>query len=321
MSCFVNIDDLRIPYAVASALVASPTSAVAAADVLRVLGEGQGWDLAVLWLVENGMLRVHGSWQSGLMSASTFDAGLWMRPIARGHCIPGRIWVEGHVCWIDDIRHSHGFVRAAAAILAGLHTGCWVPLSAATGVVGVVELLGREPRTAEHCQPSILDAVGVQIGHFLQRKVDEERQHAAAERIRLLIEGIGDYAIVMLDIDGRVTSWNTGAERIDGHCAAVAMGVHVSHFYLSEDNVAGKPQAELQAGTMQGRYDGEGWRLRKGGVRFWANVVVTLLIVLHLHDVHEWLGSGIEDVKAGYAGWLSLEEMVGRRKPEMGVSA
>ncbi len=277
MSCNMTSDDLRISFDVASALVAASTSAVAADDVLRALGEGQGWDAAVLWLGENGMLRAHGSWKSERMLSSTLDMALWMGPIALGHCFPGRTWADGRVCWIEDVRRDSRFSRAAAAGIAGLNTGCWVPLGTSCGVVGVLELLSRETRPAAYRQIETLAAAGVQIGQFLKRKVEEEAHQAGAERIRLLIEGIRDYAIVMLDTDGRVTSWNTGAERIYGYSTATAMGAHVSRLYLSEDTAVGKPQAELQAGTMQGRYEADGWRLRKGGVRFWANVVVTVL--------------------------------------------
>jgi PAS domain S-box-containing protein len=91
---------------------------------------------------------------------------------------------------------------------------------------------------------------------------------------RLLVEGVTDYAIYMLDLDGKVTSWNPGAERIKGYAAADIIGKHFSHFYTPEDVEAGVPTTALAAAKREGRYEAEGWRRRKDGTLFWAGVVV-----------------------------------------------
>jgi len=93
-------------------------------------------------------------------------------------------------------------------------------------------------------------------------------------RYRLLIESITDYAIYMLDPTGRVTSWNPGAERFKGYTAGEILGRHFSEFYTSEDREAGRPAAALESAARDGRFEAEGWRLRKDGTRFWANVVI-----------------------------------------------
>src|SRR5437660_1796798 len=92
---------------------------------------------------------------------------------------------------------------------------------------------------------------------------------------RLLIEGVRDYAIFLLDPDGRISTWNAGAERIKGYAAAEVIGRHFSLFYPPEAVEQGWPAHELRAARAEGRFEDEGWRVRKDGSRFWANVVVT----------------------------------------------
>lgn len=93
-------------------------------------------------------------------------------------------------------------------------------------------------------------------------------------RYRLLVESITDYAIYMLDAAGHVTSWNPGAERFKGYTAAEILGGHFSQFYTPEDRQAGRPARALQSAAEAGRFEAEGWRLRKDGTRFWAHVVI-----------------------------------------------
>src|SRR5437588_3000181 len=97
------------------------------------------------------------------------------------------------------------------------------------------------------------------------------------ERFRLLVDGVKDYAIFMLEPDGTVASWNAGAERIKGYAPDEIIGRHFSLFYPPEAIAARWPQQELEIAKQEGRFEDEGWRLRKDGSRFWANVVITVL--------------------------------------------
>ncbi len=109
-------------------------------------------------------------------------------------------------------------------------------------------------------------------------RIESERALKESEqRFRLLVEGVRDYAIMMLDPDGRVTSWNKGAERIKGYRAEEIMGRHFSRFYPKEDVESGKPDSQLELARVKGRYEAEGWRVRKDGSRFWANVIVSAI--------------------------------------------
>jgi PAS domain S-box-containing protein len=95
------------------------------------------------------------------------------------------------------------------------------------------------------------------------------------ERFRLAVAGVKDYAILMLDPDGKVASWNRGAEHIKGFTAEDILGQHFSRFYPQEDIDCGKPEQELKTAIADGQYLDEGWRIRKDGSRFWANVLIT----------------------------------------------
>jgi len=92
-----------------------------------------------------------------------------------------------------------------------------------------------------------------------------------------MVEGIHDYAIFMLDPDGNIASWNAGAEKIKGYKAEEIIGQHFSRFYPQEAIDRNFPQQELQIATKHGRFEDEGWRLRKDGSAFWANVIITPL--------------------------------------------
>ena len=109
------------------------------------------------------------------------------------------------------------------------------------------------------------------------RRQAEESLRQSEERFRLLIEGVQDYAVYMLDPDGVVTSWNTGAQKMKGYAREEVTGRHVSMFYLPEDVEAGRPWEELAAARRTGRSEDEGWRVRKNGEKFWARMVLTAL--------------------------------------------
>lgn len=109
----------------------------------------------------------------------------------------------------------------------------------------------------------------------------EQAVRASEERFRLLVEQVQDYAIFMLDPRGQIVSWNAGAQRIKGYTAQEIIGEHFSRFYPPEALATGTPERELAVARTQGRVEDEGWRLRKDGYRFWANVVITALYDEH----------------------------------------
>src|SRR3569833_4172540 len=95
------------------------------------------------------------------------------------------------------------------------------------------------------------------------------------QRLQLLIEAVTDYGIFMLDPGGHIVSWNSGAQKLKGWTRDEIVGHHFSIFYPPEAVATGWPDEELRRARRLGRFEGEGWRVRKDGTRFWANVVIT----------------------------------------------
>jgi PAS domain S-box-containing protein len=131
---------------------------------------------------------------------------------------------------------------------------------------------------------AVLDAVRDRDGRVIgfakvTRDMTERRtaQQALVEserRFRLLVHGVTDYAIFMLDTEGRVAEWNSGARRIKGYEAQEIIGQHFSRFYTEADRAAGVPHRALEQARTEGRFEAEGWRVRKDGNYFWASVVI-----------------------------------------------
>ncbi|MES2600030.1 MAG: PAS domain S-box protein [Pseudomonadota bacterium] len=130
----------------------------------------------------------------------------------------------------------------------------------------------------------IIDPIRAQTGELIgyvkitrdltERRAAEEVLRQSQEQFRLLVRGVTDYALYMLDRDGRVSNWNMGAQRIKGYLPEEVIGTHFSRFYTDEDRDAGEPQKALKTVQRDGRFENEGWRLRKDGSRFWAHVVI-----------------------------------------------
>ncbi len=107
-----------------------------------------------------------------------------------------------------------------------------------------------------------------------EKRAAEEALHRSQEQFRILVQGVTDYAIYMLDPTGQVASWNAGARRIKGYAPEEIIGQHFSRFYTDEDRQDGLPQRALETAEREGRFEHEGWRVRKDGTRFWASAVV-----------------------------------------------
>lgn len=131
--------------------------------------------------------------------------------------------------------------------------------------------------TALRDQTDSLCGFGKVTRDLTQQREHQESLRRSEERFRLLVDGVDDHAIFMLDPNGYVMTWNSGAERINGYRAADIVGQHFSKFYPSDAVASGWPEHELQVATTTGRFEEEGWRLRKDGAQYWANVAITAL--------------------------------------------
>ena len=130
---------------------------------------------------------------------------------------------------------------------------------------------------------ALRDPTGTLVGFgkvtqdLTERRAHEERLRESEERFRLIVQNVRDYAIFMLDPRGYVATWNEGARRIKGYNADEIIGRHFSVFYPREDVERGKPPWELEVAAREGHFEDEGWRIRKDGSYFWANVIITAL--------------------------------------------
>jgi PAS domain S-box-containing protein len=164
----------------------------------------------------------------------------------------------------SGVSHGTALAIGATAGIVGLLVGA--SLSYLRMIRGAV-VNGNTPHA--HRQPD-----------GLKQEMDRHRETNLAlqesrEMFHLLVESVEDYAIFMMDPNGKIVSWNKGAQRIKGYSADDIIGKMYSQFYTEEDRAVGRPQYALGMATTQGHFEGEGWRVRKDGTRFWANFVIT----------------------------------------------
>jgi PAS domain S-box-containing protein len=126
--------------------------------------------------------------------------------------------------------------------------------------------------------PLTQDFLAVAIENVTERRLAEQRVRESEDSFRHLVEGVREYALFQLDSEGRVVTWNPGAERLKGYAAEEIIGKHFSVFYPPKDVQSGKPSRNLAEALQKGQIEDEGWRVRKDGSRFWANVVITALL-------------------------------------------
>lgn len=145
-----------------------------------------------------------------------------------------------------------------------------------------VRSVEKELEDSKQMELSLREALKQRIGALVQaddaRWIVEEESEQGEERFKLLIESVKDYAIFMLDPEGRIISWNIGAERMKGYRAEEIIGHHFSRFYPEEDVRGGKCDYELEVAARDGRFEDENWRVKKDGTRFWANVIISRMV-------------------------------------------
>jgi PAS domain S-box-containing protein len=207
---------------------------------------------------------------------------------------------------VEDVARSEIFVGTPSLpvmLAAGARAVQSTPLRSSNGaVMGMISTHFARPHRPGEQELRFMDLLARQAADYLDR-VDteaalkatqtelrklndqleqrvEERSKSLEEterRFRLLVEAVADYAIFMLDPDGHIVNWNTGARRIKGYPSDEIIGRHFSIFYTEEDRRKGVPQQALATASKTGRFEIEGWRVRKDGTRFWANVVINAI--------------------------------------------
>jgi PAS domain S-box-containing protein len=198
-----------------------------------------------------------------------------------GHGLPGWL-LRNKIPYLTNDAASDSQIRHELCDIYGVRSALSTPILDASGeVIAFFEVHNKIDGLGFTAEDKRALALVAQIASIALRKALAHTREVALrlseERFRLLVDAVRDYAIFMLDSEGRISSWNSGAERIKGYKASEIIGQHFSCFYPEEDLKAGKPQRELEIAAEEGRVEDEGWRLRKDGSKFWANVVITAL--------------------------------------------
>lgn len=210
-----------------------------------------------------------------------------------------RAAVEGHCPWapgerdaqpifVSDIAMTDESEALKATIRAeGISALAFIPIMANGGVIGKFMTYYEAAHNFSEAESAMAVTIARQLGFSIERRRAEQERDAAQgalrareelrrseERFRILVEGVTDYAIYMLDEQGYVTNWNAGAHRIKQYTADEIIGQHFSRFYTEEDRANGQPELALRTARDEGRFEKESWRVRKDGTQFWAHVVL-----------------------------------------------
>jgi PAS domain S-box-containing protein len=274
------------PTVLLSLLAAVFASAVA----LFVVSRGKmGWTQAILGsvIMGGGISTMHYTGMAAMRMSAECSYNEWIVTLS----IVLAILISLVALWLTfqfsgEARRSPWLKTGSAVIM-----GSAIPIMHYTGMAAARFTPAAMVADTSHAvNPSTLGFTGVSIVTVLilgvavltsafDRRFSAQRTRLAeSERsYQLLVEGVRDYAIFMLTPDGHVASWNPGAERIKGYRAEEIIGRHFACFYTEEDAQNGKPETLLDRAKQQGKAEDEGWRVRKDGTRFWADVVITSL--------------------------------------------
>lgn len=218
--------ELALQYAVNKVLLDSSTYLHAAAGLLKVIGEHLGWTLGSLWqqTVATTDLQCVETWHApasglGELARHMRDAA----PFPPGVDIPGETWRNAEPLWVADLQTLPETPRLREASRAGLRSALAVPIKGDDGVSAVIELMSDQPRQREDEVVGLLLSIGSQFGQFIARKRAEE----SLRRLAAIVESSDD-AILSKDLNGIITSWNKGAERLFGYTSQETVGRSVT---------------------------------------------------------------------------------------------
>jgi PAS domain S-box-containing protein len=214
--------------AVARILMSADTLAEATPKILAAIGETLDWQLGAIWSVRRhtGAMACEATWRAPGVEAEEFERKTREITLAPGEGLPGRVWRSGQPSWVLDVPADANFPRALAAAESGLHAGFAFPIRSAGQILGVIEFFSSETRQPDHRLLDLMEALGGQLGEYIEHKLAEEAVRNSEARKAAMLESALD-SILTMDHDGRIVEFNPAAERVFGYSAAEAVGAEL----------------------------------------------------------------------------------------------
>jgi len=271
--------NFSLQYKVGKALNESQTFKDVTKNLLKITGEEMHWSSGSYWVVDeiSNVLRCVDFWSLPKHRDTSFAQQTKRITFAPGIGLPGRVWANNDSFWIEDVRKDTNFPRASAAWESSLCSGIAFPIASGDKVFGACEFFSEGVQTVDEEMHRTLNTFGRQIGQFVARQQMQSALQDAEERLTIFASSVIDYAIIMLDAKGLIVSWNSGAQRIYGYDSAEVSGKPFATLFSKEDSEIGNFQVELDKAKDDGQCKELGWRVRKDGSRFRAEIFFTAL--------------------------------------------
>lgn len=246
---------------------------------LRLVCDFTGWAFGEAWIPKSGLLECSPAWYRNTQSLDHFRLESEKLTFSPGVGLPGRVWLSQQPEWMQNFSTTAdtAFLRKRCTLEVGFNSGLAIPIVASNHVLAVLVFFILTAGDEDNHLVKLVSTVATQLGALIQRKQVEAALSDSEERFRLLVEGGKDYAIFMLDPEGNIISWNTGAEKIKGYKSTEILGMPFSCFYTGEDRAIGKPEYLLYLAQENGHIEDEGWQVCKDGGQIWVDAIITAL--------------------------------------------
>ncbi len=269
--------------AVARILSSSDTLEQASPRILDAVGLTLGWELGAMWQVRRArdLIACVETWSEDDLDAARFAGQSRGLVFARGEGLPGRVWQSGQPTWILDLEADSAFPRSALAKETGLRSGFCFPIRSSRGIAGAIEFYAKSEPQPDRQVLDLMDAIGGQIGEYIERKLAEEAVAESEARKRAILDSALDCVITM-DSGGRVLEFNPAAERTFGYTAEEAIGAELAELIIPP-SVRDRHRAGLRRYLHTGEARMFDQRLeltgmRKDGSEFPVEVTLTAIV-------------------------------------------